>query len=88
MALTYVRSVPLAAHTWQKRLHRVKTGLKWAHFTCLCTPKSPRSLVEKHVFDPFLTHYWSPNGPFSKHFGISKGPKRIPMGSQRAKTLV
>ena len=41
--------------------------------------------MEKCVFDPFLTHFWSHNGPFSRHFGIFHGPKCAIMGSKRAK---
>ena len=41
--------------------------------------------MEKRVFDPFLTHFWSRNGPFSRHFGIFHGPKRVTTGSKRAK---
>ena len=41
--------------------------------------------MEKCVFGPFLTHFWSRNGPFSRHFGIFHGPKRTTMGSKRAK---
>ena len=48
-------------------------------------PNGPRSFLEKRVFDPFLTHCWSKNGPFSRHFGISHGPKRATTGSKRAK---
>ena len=36
-------------------------------------------------FDPFLTHRWSQNGPFSRHFGIFHGPKRATTGSKRPK---
>ena len=31
-----------------------------------------------------LSHFWSQNGPFSKHFGIFRGPKRATTGSKRA----
>ena len=41
--------------------------------------------MKKHVFDPFLTHCWSQNGPFSRHFGIFHGPKRATTGSKRPK---
>ena len=40
--------------------------------------------MEKHVFDPFLTHVWSQNGPFSRHFGVFRGPKRVNTGSKWA----
>ena len=41
--------------------------------------------MEKHVFDPVLTHFWSPNGSFSRHFGIFHDPKRATRGSKRPK---
>ena len=41
--------------------------------------------LEKCVFDPFLTHFWSQNGPFSRHFGIFHGPKRATTGSKQPK---
>ena len=39
----------------------------------------------KRVFDPFLTHFWSRNGPFSRHFGIFHEPKPVATGSRWAK---
>ena len=39
---------------------------------------------KKRVFDPFLIHFWSQNGPFSRHFGIFCGPKRATTGLKRA----
>ena len=80
-----MRRVQLGAYMWRKRLNSVKTGTKWAHFTCLCTPNGTRSLLGKCIFDPFLTHSWSQNGPFSRHFGGFHRPKRATMGSKRAK---
>ena len=56
---------------------RVTTGSKRAKITCLCIPNGPGSLLEKCVFDPFLTHFGSQNSPFSRHFGIFHGPKRV-----------
>ena len=50
-------------------------GSKWAHFTCLCTPNALGFFLGKHIFDPFLTHFSSQNSPFSRHFGIFRGPK-------------
>ena len=64
---------------------RVTTGSKWAKNTCLSIPNGLASLLRKHVFYPFLTHCWSQNGPFSRHFGIFHGPKRVTTGSKRAK---
>ena len=60
-------------------------GSKRAHFTCLCIPNGLRSFLEKHIFDPFLTHFWSRNSPFSRHLGILGGPKRATTSSKRAK---
>ena len=46
-------------------------------------------MVQDHFwktrFDPFLTHCWSQNGPFSRHFGIFHGPKHATTGSKRPK---
>ena len=70
---------------WRKGLNSVKTGSKWAKNTCLSIPNGPGSLLEKRVFDPFLTLFWSQNGPFSRHFGIFHGPKCVTMGSKWAK---
>ena len=70
---------------WWKGINSVKTGSKWAKNTCLSIPNVPGSLLEKCVFDPFLTHFWCQNGPFSRHFGIFHGPKRATTGSKRPK---
>ena len=64
---------------------RVTTGSKRAKNTCLSIPTGPRSLLEKRVFDPFLTLSRPQNGPFSRHFGIFHGPKSVTTGSKRAK---
>ena len=61
------------------------TGSKWARNTCLSIPHGPGSLLEKHLFEPFFTHFWSQISPFSRHFGILHGPKRLTAGSKRAK---
>ena len=71
---------------WWKGLNSVKTGSKWAQNTCLSIPNGPGSLLEKLVFDTFLTHFWSQNGPFSRHFGIFHEPKPVATGSKRAQT--
>ena len=63
----------------------VTMGPKWAENTSFSIPNGLGSLLEKHLFDPFLTHFWSQNGPFSRHFRISNGPKRVTTGSKRAK---
>ena len=64
---------------------RVTTGSKWAKNTCLGIPNGPVSLLGNCVFDPFFTHFWSQNGPFSRHFGILHGPERVTTGSKRSK---
>ena len=68
---------------WHGPKH-VTVGSKWATNTCLSIPNGPGSLLEKRFFDPFLTHFWSQNGPFSRHFEIFHGPKRVTTGSRRA----
>ena len=72
---------------WRKGLNWVKTGFKCARFTCLRILNGPESLLEKCVFYPFLTHFSSQNGPFSRHFGIFHGPKRVTTGSKLAKNV-
>ena len=60
-------------------------GSKGAHFTCLGTPNGRGSFLEKHFFDPFLTHFLSQNSPFPRHFGLLGGPKLATTSSKRAK---
>ena len=81
----YVQRVQLGAYIWRKGLNWVKAGSNWADFTCMCIGNGPRSLLEKRVFDPFLTDLWSQNTPFSRHFGIFHGLKRVTKGSKLAK---
>ena len=57
-------------------------SLKWAHFTDLCVPNGPGPILEKHIFDPLVTHFWFQNGPFSRHFGVFGGPQQATTGSQ------
>ena len=68
---------------------RIPTGSKWAKNTCLSLPNGPGSFLEKRVSDPFVTHFWSQNGPFSRHVeifhGPKRGPKRVPTGTKWAK---
>ena len=59
-------------------------GSKWAHFTCLCTPNGLGSFLEKHILDPCLTHFWSQNDPFSRHFVTLEWLKWLAMGSKWA----
>ena len=61
------------------------TGSKLAKNTCLSIPNGPGSLLEKCIFDPFLTHFWSQNDPFSRQFGIFHGPMSLTTGSKLAK---
>ena len=60
-------------------------GSKWAKDTCLSLPNGPGSILGKRFFNPFLTHFWSQDGPFSRHFGIFHQPKHVTTGSKRAK---
>ena len=85
-ALRYVRMAQSGAYMWWKGLNWVKTGSKRAKNTCLSIPNGPGSLLEKCVFDPFLTPFWSQNGPLSRHFGIFHEPKHVTTGSKWAKT--
>ena len=64
---------------------RGTTGCKQVKNTCLSIPNGAGSLLGKRVCDPFLSHFWSQNGPFSRPFGIFHGPKRATTGSKRAK---
>ena len=67
------------------RQKRVTTGSKRAKSNCLSIPNGLRSLLEKPVLAPVLTPFWSHNGPFSGHFGLLHGPKRVISGSKQAK---
>ena len=60
----------------------VATGSKLAKTSCLSIRNGPRSFLENCILDPFLTHCWSLNGPFSRHFGIFHGPKHATTGSK------
>ena len=57
---------------------------KWAHFPCVRTPNGLGLFLEKHIFDPLLTHLWSQISPFARHFRILGGPKRATTSSKRA----
>ena len=81
-----MRRVQLGAYTWWKGLNSVKTGSKWAKNTCLSIPNGRGSLLEKHIFDAFLTLFWSQTGSFSRHFGIFLGPTRVTTISKRFKS--
>ena len=81
----HVQRAQLGAYMCWKGLNSVKMPSEWAHFTCLCTTHGLGSLLEKRVFDPVLTHVWSHDGPFSRHFGLFHGPQRVIPGSKWAK---
>ena len=84
-ALRYVRRAQSGAYMWWKGLNSVQIGSKRTKNSCLSIINGPGSFLKKRVFDPFLTHFWSQNGPFSRHFGIFHGPKRATTGSKRPK---
>ena len=81
----HVRRVQLGAYMWRKGLNWAKTSLNAPILICLSTRNSLGSLLEKRILHPFLTHFWSQNGPFSRHFGTFHGPSRITLGSKWAK---
>ena len=88
-ALRYVQRVQLVAYTWRKVLNSIKMGSKCANFICLRTPKGPGSLLEKHVFDPFFTHFWSQKRPlFKGHWDFPWAKTRNQGLKNRPKTLV
>ena len=82
-ALRYARRVQLGA-LWPKGLNWVKLDSKWAKNICLSIPNGPGSLLEKRVLDPFLSHFWSHNGPFARHLRIFYGAKCVATGSKWA----
>ena len=57
-----------------------QVGLNTGSFHSFVHPKWPTI-----IFDPFLTHFWSQAGPFSRHFKILHGPKCVTTGSIHAK---
>ena len=59
-------------------------GSKRAHFTCLCTPNGLGSFLEKHFFDPFLTHFLVAKQPIFKAFCDFEGAKMGCMGPKWA----
>ena len=51
----------------------------------VCAPPTVGDHSWKRAFlTNFVTHFWSQNGTFSRHFGIFYGPKRVTTGSKRA----
>ena len=63
-----------------------RNGLKMGSFHLFVHPKRPWINLGKRCFHPFLTHFWSPKGLFSRHLGTFGGLKQATMGSKRAKT--
>ena len=65
-------------------------GLKMGSFHPFVHPKWSRMRFGKWPatwwFDPFSTLFWSQNSPFSRHFGISGGPKWATTTSKRSKS--
>ena len=59
-----------------------QNGLKMGSFHPFLHPQGD---LAKCVFDPFLTHLRSQNGPFSRHFGIFGGPKWATTSSKSSK---
>ena len=62
-----------------------QNGLKMGSFHPFVHPKWSRMSFGKMRFDSFLTHFWSQNSPFSRHFGISGGPKWATTSSKQSK---
>ena len=75
----YVRKTERGAYPWWKGLSSIKTCSKWAQNTCLGIPNGPGSLLEKCVFDPFLTNF-VPKRPTFKLFWDFPWPKMRPYG--------
>ena len=61
-----------------------QNGLKMGSFHPFVHPKWSRMSLEKCVFDPFLTHFWSQNSPFFKAFWDFR---RTKMGHHKLKTV-
>ena len=88
---------PFLSHFWSqngrfsrhfvvfRRPKRATTRSRRAQNTCLSILNGPQSLFRKGFFDPFLSHFWSQDSPFSRHFQSFRGPKRATTGSERAK---
>ena len=61
----------------------ITTGSKLAKTTCLSIPNGLGTTLEKCGFDLCSSHFLSQNDPFSRHFAIFHGPKRVTTGSKR-----
>ena len=65
------------------------TGLNWAKNGLKTFVSAPPQIFHGHFwknafFDAFLTHFWSPNGPFSWNLEIFHGPKQVGTSSKQA----
>ena len=70
-------------------LERGQNCSQWAQngrILLVCAPQMVQDfcVLEKHVFDPSLTHFWSQSSPFPKHFVTLEGQKWLTMGSKWA----
>ena len=65
-------SIHFVTLEWPKWL---AMGSKRAHSTCLGTPNGRESFLEKHVFDPFITHFLVAKQPIFKAFCDFGGAK-------------
>ena len=72
-ALSALRGAKMAQH-----------GLKMGSFHLFRHPEWSKSIFGKHIFDPFLSDFWSQNSPFSRHFVTLEWPKWLERGSKRA----
>ena len=65
-----------------------QNGLKMGSFHPFVHPKWSTMSLEKCVFDPFLTHFWSQNSPFQGILGFLEDPNGPPQAQNSPKTLV
>ena len=79
------RNITFKAFCDFRRAKIAYNGLKMGSFRLFVHPKQSSHHFGKKVFDPFLTHFWSPKSPFSRLFGNFGGSKRATMGSKRTK---
>ena len=61
------------------------SGIEMGSFHLFRHPKRSRMVFgTTDFFDPFWTHFWSQNGPLSRHFEILGGPQHATTSSKRA----
>ena len=46
---------------------------------------APRMVYDEFWKNAYLTHFWTQNSPFSRHFGIFGGPKWATTSSKQSK---